>query len=1640
MYQLSSLTRPFPTLSLSLSFSISISRSLSLSTKIVAYSSMLSCFYDLSTKSTVRQPKKLSLNSESSRSNRDLRDLPEKSSDESEYEDCEEKFPDNESHLHVRDSNSEDDSAKDATFGFSSQGFRFLNSSNHSIRNRSINLLNSIDLSKDSRDKSAPKRGINPSSLIKKLRQNNVILSQKLAAVTRPVKSSIKLTRLLSSSIAHQQNLQSTSTAKHLKQVFNASLHTDSQAKESISNLHSTRMASGEELISTATLQQQESTTSSSTTKSTSPRALTSPSFDINQATSTSGISSNKRRKDKSQSTSLEDALSIIEERADDDEQTLNSNQLSVEPSSRLRLLSSSSSSKSRPAMIRSKEIDLNDATESGDGNYADRKETDLSSSSTDEDEANATNSSLTNVSTSTLEPKTTPAQPSTESSSSLLSSSSPSTSNLTDETIRAAKRIGDDYTTRPSSPKQLPTTGTSKPQLVNHHIQRSHTDVAQHSKRNTEGSTALFSSESLDCSKTTFNQGAKRSISPDFNLSQQKPQSGSGGGNFAQSVRAVKAQQQLLQHMIKHQNQNLLSSSDQKAKNAFMYPNRVYQSEYPFVTLKRYPQNMLQCTGGVVSVHSVKLLDHIINDEESETRDIWWTEIRKEIRSHAKALNCNTILGYSETSKVLGDVCLLSACGTAAVMKSVEQQQLLSTEAEEDTLKSATAHSFVNTNGSLNHSIRLSVSPHPLTVVDLSVAPEGAVVSNNSLDCNSTSTVQDKQKTNLLRGVLSGAKAPEQIDCSFCHSPLVCAESISSLANCSVCESCKVPDVLLLTIEPPQNLNIVSTGSLVQARVCRAKRDSHGEASAKEIGDALPFLEYELHRQLFTKLKFKGMNCLYNLNVDISVGENMLTGLATGTGCFVLGLPTPDPPQISAGKGIKTSRLNEIQQLIAASAHKNRESLGLNKIETMLANYHELRACESNLINKNQTEADIDENRDNERGERGKNLDSLSPTPGPAALDPNSDVVEKNNLMDRRQGNTSYYTVSNHNRLRALGDELFQHQHHHRHRRHHHHYSHHKKMQNFHERNNQDLAENLINLLTDDNNIVLEVDDNEDAEIITQLIDSDIPEGYLVCNSEAIPTIDQTYITSINMFTQVMRVKLTRMDQFAQQFDWILQALFVKLRRSLPCCLTNISFVVDLPESHIVQISVTGCLLGLKVNPSQYMLLEQAPKLVHESDVHDNHGAALDLISGSKSNQQRSHTSTTSMSPTSTSTSSSNSSSSPSSTSAVTSPQSSSSDSSSSVHSVKEATTIAVQKNPDVSKSFTKKISNSGIAALIGSKASGIVGLEKKKTLKETNDIELTDRQAITEAMATSTKENLDEQKLAIQQPVAQRILSNQQPFQSMKAVFKKQLTYPGATSPEISGQDKLLPSLEGAGASVSSTNAARRATSILNKVKQPLKELGSNFNHAAASSAQASNASSSPLAATSSVAKAVNGVAQPESDKLKASISSSSSVPVGGFSNKAKQAKKSSLNKTERASMETSDNCKPTGGGVAVGAAASALGNLVSKIDRATNSSIDITSLSYIPGAKEYHYLGNLSFSFVRETNSVRENGGLNGFIHCFLMEVYAIVRAHVSALGGNAFLSFRLQQSCIFYHSNKNQAQCLISVAGDAVQVAI
>lgn len=51
----------------------------------------------------------------------------------------------------------------------------------------------------------------------------------------------------------------------------------------------------------------------------------------------------------------------------------------------------------------------------------------------------------------------------------------------------------------------------------------------------------------------------------------------------------------------------------------------------------RSFPPGYILKLGGLVSCRSVKLLDGLEDDESGETRDGWWTEIRQEVRSHAR-------------------------------------------------------------------------------------------------------------------------------------------------------------------------------------------------------------------------------------------------------------------------------------------------------------------------------------------------------------------------------------------------------------------------------------------------------------------------------------------------------------------------------------------------------------------------------------------------------------------------------------------------------------------------------------------------------------------------------------------------------------------------------------------------------------------------------------------------------------------------------------------------------------------------------------------------------------------------------------------------------------------------------------------
>nr|XP_049579982.1 C2 domain-containing protein 5 isoform X7 [Syngnathus scovelli] len=331
--------------------------------------------------------------------------------------------------------------------------------------------------------------------------------------------------------------------------------------------------------------------------------------------------------------------------------------------------------------------------------------------------------------------------------------------------------------------------------------------------------------------------QASRQSSSSDTDLS-LTPKTGMGSGGSAGKEAGP------LKTLLRQQTQTALE-----------------QREFPFFTLTSFPPAFLVHVGGVVSARSVKLLDRIHNPDEPETRDAWWEEIRQEIKSHAKALGCHAVVGYSESTSICEEVCILSASGTAAIL-----------------------------------------NPRYMREGCLDVA---------SMDHR--------------------FEEPSPSSCGFCHIPYdeFNMPFPAQLTYCCLCRRQKVPDVLFTTIDLPSDAAVTGKGCLIQARLCRLKKRAQGEVNATAISNLLPFMEYELHTQLMNKLKLHSMNALFGLHIQISVGENMLLGLASATGVYLTALPTPGGIQIAGktpGDLSNEHHMLTIQKRINDAIAKNKE------------------------------------------------------------------------------------------------------------------------------------------------------------------------------------------------------------------------------------------------------------------------------------------------------------------------------------------------------------------------------------------------------------------------------------------------------------------------------------------------------------------------------------------------------------------------------------------------------------------------------------------------------------------------------------------------------------------------------------------
>lgn len=116
----------------------------------------------------------------------------------------------------------------------------------------------------------------------------------------------------------------------------------------------------------------------------------------------------------------------------------------------------------------------------------------------------------------------------------------------------------------------------------------------------------------------------------------------------------------------------------------------------------------------------------------------------------------------------------------------------------------------------------------------------------------------------------------------------------------------------------------------------------------------------------------------------------------------------------------------------------------------------------------------------------------------------------------------------------------------------------------------------------SDSSAFVVEVDDEIDEDTMAVLLEPELPEGVSICTTDTLPGSQQQPIAQLQLLTAIRRVqwnvKEKRINQdFASFFHSLHTAMLFKLRDLAPCCLSNLSTDLQIPDSSSVQIMLTA-------------------------------------------------------------------------------------------------------------------------------------------------------------------------------------------------------------------------------------------------------------------------------------------------------------------------------------------------------------------------------------------------------------------------------------------------------------------------------
>ncbi|KAF4318048.1 hypothetical protein BBO99_00004195 [Phytophthora kernoviae] len=362
------------------------------------------------------------------------------------------------------------------------------------------------------------------------------------------------------------------------------------------------------------------------------------------------------------------------------------------------------------------------------------------------------------------------------------------------------------------------------------------------------------------------------------------------------------------------------------------------------------------------------------------------------------------------------------------------------------------------------------------------------------------------------------------------------------------------------------------------------------GDVNATIVSDALPFLEYELYRQLIVKMKVLGVNAVFAFDSQIQIGGSLIVGIITGTGIYLPALPPPPTLRIERNIDVKDDedrRLVQLQAQIEELSTFNKDKLHRDRLCIVQPEY-EYYSGGRNARNQLQASSSLTPDQDDEpikvskrpaqsgqsRGSSRRNRRKQAPVHLPdesvTTQAPTDNVPASGDLSPRNGGGTittgRVGTPPPPSPQGSLDNDS-------------------KTLSSSSESSSESEEEAFIDGFSDSKEtFVLEIDDETDEDLMSVLLEQELPEGIYMCSTDRLPG-DFTPGENVHLIVSMKRVEWdedrmrdTRLNELLSVvFKELFASLLFKVRTYAPCAICGLKTRTAVASETMLEVVLSG-------------------------------------------------------------------------------------------------------------------------------------------------------------------------------------------------------------------------------------------------------------------------------------------------------------------------------------------------------------------------------------------------------------------------------------------------------------------------------